>query len=64
MLVDVKVVNTIKVELKPGDRVYCNIRKREYVVRRIVENRNHTYVVFGNMWRPLTTFGRTWWKVN
>ena len=64
MLVEATVVNKVKVELNVGDTVFCDIHKRNFVIRRIVQNAYQTYVVFGDMWRPLTTFGRTWWKVN
>lgn len=66
MLVDVLVPS--KIDLKPGDRVEIDYTYRKsrngYYIRRIVETSKHTYVVFTNdTWRPITSYGKTWWKV-
>jgi hypothetical protein len=65
----VKQVRYVEVELLPGDKVELDgIEKsyfgRPYRIVRLVENGNHVYAVFNNdTWRPLSTYGITWRKV-
>lgn len=66
-----KIVNYVPVEvnLNPGDRVNfeftLNPRRSGYYIRRIVETNNGVYVVFNNnTYRPMSTYGKTWWKVD
>ena len=66
-----KIVNYVPMEvnLNPGDRVNFDFtvypRRNGYYIRRIVENRNGVYVVFNNnTYRPMSTYGKTWWKVD
>ena len=71
MKVEVLVPTTI--ELKPGDKVkFKNVRYRSYVLKevvttidKLVETKNRTYATFrrGYTWRPLSTYGKTWFKV-
>lgn len=70
MLCKVNVIVTKDIMLKPGDKVSLDgmssdlFRRRNFTIRRIVENRNQTYVVFSNStWRPLSTYGKTWEKI-
>ena len=53
-----------KLELHPGDKIVTIPYNRIYTVTRITENQNQLYVVFSNgVWRPLTTYGKTWKKL-
>ena len=63
MLVDVKLDVNAKEELNPGDTVRCLIYNENFVVRRVVESEKNIYAVFGGMWRPISTYGKTWRKV-
>lgn len=63
MLVDVNMNTKVKIELKPGDTVRCLIYNEDFIVRRVVESESNVYAVFGQMWRPMSTYGRTWRKV-
>lgn len=69
MITKVKVTKEVEIELKPGDRVALDgltqsLIGRPYRIKRIIENANQTYVVFSNYtWRPLSTYGKTWRKV-
>lgn len=59
------------VEIKPGDKVMLIYRKNGKVVRerkativRLTETNNHVFAVFSRgEWRPVTTYNKTWWKV-
>lgn len=64
----VNVLTPSEIDLKPGDRVEFDhtyeTRRNGYYIRRIVETSKHTYAVFNNCtWRPITSYGKTWWKV-
>lgn len=57
-----------EVTLNVGDKVEFDFtmspRRNGYAVRRLVETRNGLYVVFNNnTWRPMSTYGKTWRKV-
>lgn len=59
-----------EIDIKPGDPVVVNIDwyarcQRAVRVKRVVENKNGTYVVFDDStWRPLSTHCITWEKVS
>lgn len=65
----VKQVRYVEVEILPGDKVevdwmYAGFRK-VFQVRKLVETGLHTYAVLSNgTWRPMTTYGITWRKVD
>jgi hypothetical protein len=69
MKVNVKEVKFVEVDLKPGDKVevdwmYKGCRKI-LCIKRIVETKYHTYAVLSNStWRPISSYGYTWRKVN
>jgi len=65
-----KIINYVPTEinLNPGDRVNFEYtqypRRNGYRIVRLVETTNGVYVVFNNStWRPISTYGKTWWKV-
>ena len=65
----VNVLAPTEIELKPGDKVeidfYNNYWCRTVTVRRLVETGCHTYAVLSNStYRPMSTYNRTWRKVN
>lgn len=64
-----------EIEIKPGDKVKLygvydvyNGVKREVIttIKKVIESRNKTYCLFdgGYMYRPMTTYGITWKKVD
>ena len=64
-----KVERVVREELrfKPGEVVIiqmgCGGMRRVEIIS-IVENAGQTYVVLSNStWRPISTYGKTWWKV-
>ena len=64
----VNVLKPTEIELKPGDKVEVDFNKPwvgvPYVVR-LVESRYQTYAVLSNgTYRPMSTYGLTWRKVN
>lgn len=72
MNVTVTYKTTATVEIKPGDKVLLTyrdnkgriVRERRATVVRLVESNLHTYAVFSrNEWRPVSTYNKTWWKV-
>ena len=65
-----KIVNYVPVEvdLNIGDKVVFDFttcpRRSGYTVRRLVETEYGVYAVFNNgTWRPMSTYGKTWRKV-
>lgn len=65
----VKEVRYVEVELSPGDKVEVDFMNKNWktttYVRRLVETKLHTYAVLSNgTWRPMSTYGLTWRKVD
>ena len=72
MTVTVTYKTTTTVEIKPGDKVLLTyrdnkgriVRERRSTIVRLVESNRHTYAVFSRCeWRPVSTYNKTWWKV-
>lgn len=64
----VNVLKPTEIELKPGDKVEIDFKsqywKRTLTVTRLVESKYQTYAVFSNgTYRPMSTYGFTWRKV-
>ena len=66
-----KIINYVPVEItvNVGDRVVFDFtscpRRNGYTVRRLVETKHGVYAVFDNdTWRPMSTYGITWKKVD
>lgn len=65
----ITMMKPVTVDIKPGDEV--RLLRGEYVrrgvvvtVRRITVRDGLTYAVFSNhTWRPMSSYGRTWEKV-
>lgn len=64
-----------EIEIKPGDKVklynvydgyYGYNREAITTIKKVIESRNKTYCLFngGYMYRPMTTYGITWKKVD
>lgn len=66
MLVKVKRIEEVLESIKPGDEVtMLNKPNRLYKVLRLVETPEHIYAVFDDWtWRPVSSYGRTWAKVD
>lgn len=64
----VNVLKPTEIELKPGDKVELDFKygaPSKVYVRRLVETHCHTYAVLSNStYRPMSTYGFTWRKVN
>lgn len=70
---NVKVLVPTTIELKPGDKV--RLEQAYYTpdgwknavatIDRLVETKHRTYAIFNHpwAWRPLSTYGKTWIKV-
>ena len=71
MNVTVTYKTTATVEIKPGDTVLLTyqrggktVKERRATVRRLTETNHHVFAVFNRgEWRPVTTYNKTWWKV-
>lgn len=62
MLIDI--VKTETINIKPGDEVQTNTRVKPVKVIKVIENRDRLYAVLSNgTWRPFSTYGVTWLKV-
>ena len=51
-------------EFKPGRavKVHSDYGESYLLIKRIVETVTGTYVVFSDhTWRPVSTYGKTWW---
>jgi hypothetical protein len=64
----VNVLKPTEIELKPGDQVELDVKygapRKVYVIR-LVESLHKTYAVLSNgTYRPMSTYGFTWRKVN
>ena len=58
-----------EISVNVGDRVNFKFtaypRRCGYTVVRLVETKYGVYAVFDNgTWRPMSTYGKTWWKVD
>lgn len=56
-----------EIEISPGDCVVAKKENSNLVshcrVTRLVENMDGLYAVLSdNTWRPMSTYGLTWWK--
>lgn len=65
MIIKRLVTKEVYEDVRPGDKIMLdNDPKCITTVRRVVENRKHTYVVLTNtQWRPVSTYGKTWCKL-
>lgn len=66
----ITMMKPVSIDIKPGDKVEiqfryrCKRQLRDVIVRRLVETDHGTYAVLSNhTWRPLSSYGRTWKKV-
>lgn len=66
----VRVMTPVAIEIKPGDKVLFTKKRdalpfaRSATVTRLTETNGHTFAVLSNCtWRPITSYGRTWKKV-
>ena len=63
----VNVLKPVEIELKPGNMVEIDFNygcPAIVTVMRLVETRNKTYAVLSNCtYRPISTYGFTWRKV-
>lgn len=64
----VNVLKPTEIELKPGDKVELDFKYgycAKVYVRRLVETHCQTYAVLSNStYRPMSTYGITWRKVD
>lgn len=64
------VYKAVEVEIKPGDKVTIESKSDDgntsldsTMVTKVVETFAGVYVVFANnTWRPLSSYGVSWWK--
>ena len=62
MLIDI--IKTETSTIKPGDEVRIDTRVKPVKIIKVIENRNRLYAVLSNgTWRPFSTYGVTWFKV-
>ena len=62
MMIDI--VKTETITIKPGDEVRIDTRVKPVKVIKVIENRYRLYAVLSNCtWRPFSTYGVTWMKV-
>lgn len=66
----ISVMKPVSVDIKPGDDVLLTEKwdavpfGRRATITRITETRGRIYAVLSNdTWRPITSYGRTWKKV-
>jgi hypothetical protein len=59
------------IDIKPGDKVLLTyrqngkiVKERKATVVRLTETSHHLFAVFNRgEWRPVSTYNKTWWKV-
>lgn len=62
MLIDI--IKTETINIKPGDEVRIDTRVKPVKIIKVIENRDRLYAVLSNRtWRPFSTYGITWRKV-
>ena len=65
MLLEVIKTVTETITIKPGDYILVKGRKNPLKIRKIIETSNRAYAVLSNRtWRPFSTYGVTWKKVD
>lgn len=62
MLIDI--IKTETINIKPGDEVLVDTSVKPLMIVKVIENRDRLYAVLSNCtWRPFSTYGVTWMKV-
>ena len=62
MMIDI--IKTETITIKPGDKVRIDTSVKPVTILKVIENRDRLYAVLSNCtWRPFSTYGETWFKI-